>query len=990
MSPERGDAPAPRAPASVKPLAELARLQGESVVTAGNRALRLDDPEGVWLVERGTLAVFLVRVSGGMEEAPFRHLLRLETGRLAFGATGGELRLVAKGLPGTIVRRLSAADVIAAANDGADELLRALAEHVDHWIGGIVSAIAAEIEPRPRPGLLLAPGVWNDIDGVVASAGRVVWIQGGEAHLFGTEEPQQGELVPITPDGWATLHGPTGIAVHTSHALGAGALLSRALPGFHRLAFAAELTGRQLALADQANLQVARSVWRRRDEDQARARLFRLLAPRAPAGSGDGALLAALRAVGRHERIAIRTPAGRADAPPTLAAILHASGVRSRRVRLAPEERWWRGDSGAILAFRRADGAPVALLPRVTGRYRLSDPRTGRSSPIGRSDAATLAAHGYVLYRPLPAGGSVGLRALLATAAARFGADLTRIVLAGCAAGVLALAPAAGFGLLLDRVTPSGDGRALLQLAALLALLALATALAHVLRGTALMRIEARLAARASAALWDRLLRLPIRFFRAFSSGEVSMRALTFQALRDRLSGATVAALLSALFLVPSIALVLSYDALLGSLTLAIGLAALGVTVTLGAAQIPPQRQRLRQERLLAGHLSQLIDCVRKLQLAGAEGSARASWARRYRKQKLAELRVGVLNDHLKAFGAAVPPLAAAALFAASASRQDDALGLGEFVVVYVASMVFYAAIIALGAAFEAVASVVPAGNQTRPVLSASPDADRGAAPQVVLGGELRFESVSFRYDDSGPPALDGVSWFARPGEFIAIVGESGAGKSTLVRIALGLEVPTSGAVYYDGRDLALLDHTSVRGQVGVVLQDGGVHVGTVLDNIIGLDQSLTVDDAWHAATQAAVARDIAAMPMQMHTSMGERAAVVSGGQSQRIRIARALVRNPRVLFLDEATNWLDRRNQAALMDGLRKSTATRIVVAHRLSTIREAHRIYVLEAGKIVQTGRFDDLVRRAGPFRDLVRRQCHDSAVPRGDCAAPLRDSS
>ena len=973
MPPERGDAPAPRAPASVEPhLAEMASFQGEPVLTAANRPLRLDDPAGVWLVERGTLDVFLVRVSGGMEEAPFRHLLRLETGRLAFGATAGELRLVAKGLPGTIVRRWSAADLIAAAGDGADGLLRALAEQVDHWIGGIVSAIAAQIEPRPRPRSLLAPGVWSDIDGVVASAGGVVWIQGGEAHLFGTEQPQEGELVPITPDGWATLHDPTGIAVHASRALGARELLSRALPGFHRLAFAAELTGRQLALADQANLQVARSVWRRRDEDQARARLFRLLAPlRAPAGSGDGALLAALRAVGRHERIPIRMPAGRSDEAPGLAAILHASGVRVRRVRLAPEERWWRGDSGAMLAFRRAGGAPVALLPRATGGYRLHDPQSGRSSPVGRPDAATLAAHGYVLYRPLPAGGSAGLRALLATAAGRFGTDLARVVLAGCVAAVFALAPAAGFGLLVDRLIPSGDGRALLQLVALLALLALATALAHVLRGTALMRLEARLAARASAALWDRLLRLPIRFFRAFSSGEVSMRALTFQALRDRLSGATAAAVLSALFLVPSISLVLFYDTLLGSLTLAIGIAALAVTVTLGAAQMAPQRQRLRQERLLAGHLSQLIDSVRKLQLAGAEGSARASWARRYREQKLAELRVGVLNDHLKAFGAAVPPMAAAALFAVSASRQDGALGVGEFVVVYVASMIFFTAVIGLGAAFEAVASVVPACNQIRPLLAASPDDDRGTAPSVVLGGELRFESVSFRYADSGPPALDGVSWFARPGEFIAIVGESGAGKSTLVRLALGLEAPTGGAVYYDDRDLALLDHASVRRQVGVVLQDGGVHVGTVLDNIIGLDQSLTVDDAWHAATQAAVARDIAAMPMQMHTSMGERAAVVSGGQSQRIRIARALVRHPRILFLDEATNWLDRRNQAALMAGLRKSTATRIVVAHRLSTIREAHRIYVLEAGKIVQTGRFDDLVRRAGPFRDLVRRQ-------------------
>ena len=953
-------------------LAAITGVRGERVVSAANRPVRLDEPERVWLVERGALDVFLVRVRDGTAEAPFHHVLRLETGRLAFGAAGTEeLRVVAKGLPGTILRRMSAADLTRGTGAGADSVRRALAAHADHWIGGFVSALAAQVEPRPRPEVLLAEGVRSGVSGVVASAAGVVWVQGGAALLFGTEDPREGELVPLAPGGWATLHEPARITVRPSHALGSETLLSRALPGFHRLAFAAELFNRQLALVDQANLQVARSAWRRRDEDEARGRLYRLLVPAAPAASSGAALMAALRAIGRHERIAIREPAGLPGEPPALAAVLRASGVRARRVRLSPGERWWRGDSGAIVAFRRDGGAPVALLPGATGRYRRYDPQTGGTSPIRRSDAAELADHGYVLYARLPEGGPVGLGTLLATAAGRFGADLARVVAAGCMAAVLALAPAAGIGVLVDRVIPSSDHRALLQLAALLVLLAFAGALAHVLRGTAVMRIEARFAARAGAALWDRLLRLPIRFHREYSSGELSTRALAFQTVRDRLSGAAGAALLSALFLVPSICLVLVYDAVLGAVSLGIGIIALAVTVVLGAAQLAPGRRRFREERLLAGRMSQFIDCIRKLQAAGAEQSARAWWARRYRAQKLAEMRVGVLDEHLKAFSAAVPLLAAAALLAVSAARQDGALGVGAFVVVYVGSMIFYAAIIALGGAFEAVASVIPACEQILPVLAATPEDGGGQGPPVVLGGGLRFDSVSFRYGDAGPPVLDRVTWYAEPGEFVAIVGESGAGKSTLVRVALGLETPTGGAVYYDDRDLAHLDRASVRRQIGVVLQDGGSHVGTVLDNIIGLDQALNVDDAWRAARLAAVDRDIAAMPMQMHTGMGERAAVVSGGQSQRIRIAAALVRNPRIVFLDEATNWLDRTNQAAVMEGIRKSTATRIVIAHRMSTIRAAHRIYVLEAGRVVQVGRFDELAGTDGPFRDLVRRQ-------------------
>ena len=474
-------------------LAGITGVRGERVASAANLPVRLDDPDSVWLVERGALDIFLVRVRDGMAEAPFRHVLRLETGRLAFGAAGAaEVRLVAKGLPGTILRRMSIADLTRATGGGADTLRRALAQHADHWVGGFVSAIAAQVEPRPRPQVLLSEGVRSGVAGVVASAGGVLWVQGGAALLFGTEDPRAGELVPLAPAGWATLHEPATITVRASHALGSEALLSRALPGFHRLAFAAELFNRQLALADQANLQVARSRWRRRDEHEARGRLYRLLAPHPPAASSGAALMAALRAVGRHERIAIREPAGPSEEPPTLAAVLRASRVRYRRVRLASGDRWWRGDSGAMVAFRRAGGAPVALLPGATGRYRLHDPHTGRSAPVRRSDAADLADHGYVLYPPLPDGGPVGLRTLLATAAGRLGADLARVVATGCMAAVLALAPAAGIGVLVDRVIPSNDHRALLQLAALLVLLAFTGALAHVLRGTAVMRIEAR------------------------------------------------------------------------------------------------------------------------------------------------------------------------------------------------------------------------------------------------------------------------------------------------------------------------------------------------------------------------------------------------------------------------------------------------------------------------------------------------------------------
>ena len=370
MPPDRADGTGPQATnPDRRVLAEFAVSHGEAVPAAGNRPVRFDDPESLWFVERGALDVFLIWVRDGMAEAPFRHVLRLEAGRLAFGAPDAEeLRLLAKGVPDTILRRIPAERVFAGTQAGVDGIHGVLAEDADDWIAGIASAIAAQIEVHPRPDMQLGEGAGAEARGVLTSAGGVVWVKGGAAQFFGTEEPEADDLVPLTRDNWATLRDPAVVDVLSSRALGAETLLSRALPGFHRLAFGAEVINRRMLLADQVNLQVARSAWRRHDEDEARRRLFGFLGSSQPEASAGGQLIAALRAVGQHEGVAIRTPGGPADEPPDLPELLHASGVRARQVRLSPEDRWWRADSGAMLAFRNEGGTPLALVPGTMGR----------------------------------------------------------------------------------------------------------------------------------------------------------------------------------------------------------------------------------------------------------------------------------------------------------------------------------------------------------------------------------------------------------------------------------------------------------------------------------------------------------------------------------------------------------------------------------------------------------------------------------------------
>ena len=966
-------------------LAELAVSLGEPVAGAGNRPIHLDDPNTVWFVERGALDVFLVEYREGEAASSSKHLLRAGQDRLAFGVgkSGASLATIAKGIPGSRLRRARLEDLLE--HDVGGELAR----QVDAWLSELAAAVARQIEPHPRPSLLLDPanpGESLDAEsGSVLSTrpGGVVWAAAddvGAAAYLGTEDLDENGtgLVPLTSETWLTLWGPARVTGVSSRDLSGDGRLLRALAEFHRLALDAEETNRLLLLADEANEQTARAAHRSLDQRRARQGLFAVLGTDRPvAEEGGSPLLSALKLIGEQEGIVFRpAPRRRAAAVSTgveasLQDILNVSGIRCRKVRLSSEDRWWLGDSGAMLGFRRDDGRPVALLPGVAGRYRAVDPASGRSARLDAGGAGGIDEDAWIFYRPLPDDRPLGAKDLLRLAGGGMSVDFVRFAAVGFLAGALMMVPAIAVGMLADWVLPSAAGGMLVQVIIALVAFALVGVLLQMLQGTAMMRLEGRATARIGAAIWDRLLGLPPSFFRRFTAGELTVRMSSFQLLRDQVSGVVANALLALIFVLPTLGLLFFYNAALAWLSLGIGLLSLAVTCAFGLLQIAPQRRRYAASRRLAGELLQFIAGMGKLRSAGAEASAFASWARGYREQQLAAMQIGRLDEHLVAFSAAVPALAGAALFAAALWQGPDQLTVGDFLVAYTVSVLFFTAVTGLGRSFQAIAAIVPRYEQVKPILAALPDSRTTEAAQVELGGDVHFDHVSFRYTEDGPLIIDDVSIRARPGELVAIVGESGAGKSTLLRLALGLEEPSAGGIYYDSRDLANLDRRSVRRQIGVVTQDGALQPGNILDNIVGMGDDLTIDDAWRAAQLADVDGDIAAMPMEMFTIVGDSSATFSGGQLQRIRIAAALVRDPRIVFLDEATSWLDARSQAQVMRGIETLSATRIVIAHRLSTIRKAERIYVLQAGRVVQEGAFDELFEVKGVFRDLVQRQ-------------------
>ena len=960
-------------------LGEIALAQGEAFVGGGNRPIRLADPELVWYVVAGAVDVFVAQRSGDEAASDFKQLLRAGPGRLIFGVAKEDnlssSEYIAKGLPDTELRRVPQAAF------AAPQVAELLAEQVDLWIADFAAAIAREVEPRPRPERALtadeAAGIVSER--VLTTRRGVVWVSSpdGNAAFLDTGEPTGGGpgFIPVTVDSWIRLFRPSALIVTSSAALLAGGLLFSALAEFHRLAASTQELDQRLMLVDLANLQRAQVQYRRRSEERARQGLFDVLNAR-PSQTADygSALLGALDPVGRHEGIRFRSPPRRSGADegePELAEIQRVSGCRARKIRLSTEDRWWLGDSGALLAFRRGSGNPVALIPGASGRYRLTDPETGRTERVDARLARELAADAYFFYRPLRQDEAVRSGALFRFAFRGLGSDLARFAAAGLLVGLLMLTPSILLGTLVDRVIPSGSGWQLLQLSLALVLLALLTALLLTLQGMALMRLEALAAARVGAALWDRMLDLPQRFFRRFSAGDLGVRAMAFQGLRDQVSGLVGSALLSVIFLLPTFILLFLYSRAIGWLGLVLGLVSLGVTLVIGILQLPHHRRLFAVSRRLAGTLLQLLNGVGKLRSTGSEGIGFAVWAKSYREQKQTEMRLGSLAEHLMSFIAAAPLMAVAAVFAVAMGDSSAPLPTGDFLTIYAAFMVFYAAVARLGASFSAVAAILPAYQQVTPILEAVPETGSQGEPPPPLSGDVRIDHVSFRYYDDGPLVLRNVSIHARAGEFVAIVGESGAGKSTLFRLALGLETPASGAVYYDGRDLGRLNRRAVRSRIGMVTQDASLRPGTVLENIIGLSGDLTPEDAWRAARLAAIDEDIAAMPMQMQTVAGDNSSMFSGGQVQRIMLAAALVRDPSVLFLDEATNWLDNKSQAQVMESVAGLSVTRFVSAHRLSTIRRADRIYVLQDGQVSQTGTFDELIATDGPFRDLVRRQ-------------------
>ena len=501
-----------------------------------------------------------------------------------------------------------------------------------------------------------------------------------------------------------------------------------------------------------------------------------------------------------------------------------------------------------------------------------------------------------------------------------------------------------------------------------LLLATLGATLFEFIKGVALIRLQARARSRLQSAAYARLLRMPIQFFRQYTAGDLSKRFGALEAIQDQLSAAVVAALVSGCFGLGNLVLMAVY-----AWPLALGVCGLLILVLGAAVPVAVIRMKaIARMQAAAGQLSslelQMVTGIAKLRTAGAQTRVYARWMKIFTRLRQLSFGLDTGAAGVSVFTSLLPSAAVLMVFCLYAIVAPD-VSLARFLSFNTALGQLSASVATLCTTALALVPLLPAFKRAGPLLDTEPEAP--GDPPGRLNGEVAVKNVSFAYPGQPSPVLKDVSLSARPGEFVAVVGPSGSGKSTLMKLLLGFHTPTSGAVLYDGIDLARLDRGRVRRQIGTVIQNGGLLQGNVAINISGADPAYLGTEIWRAARQAKVDEDIWLMPMKLNTVVPHGGGTFSGGQKQRIMLARALYRYPRILLLDEATSNLDNRTQAAVMESQERLQATRIVVAHRLSTVEKADRIYVLEDGRVVEMGNFEQLMAARGRFYEMARRQ-------------------
>ncbi|MFG2449445.1 NHLP bacteriocin export ABC transporter permease/ATPase subunit [Streptomyces sp. NPDC048512] len=919
---------------------------GAPVDCAGLNRLDLEGPQVLWLVAAGAMDLFAVDAA---QQGHWHHLGRLEAGSLLLGPVAGpQHTLVGRPLRDCVVRRIA---------------LRELYQQADTATWSYDAYGNAQYVPPTESPLEYA---------LALGAGRSLSI------LF--QAPMATEnAAALTDDDVFWMRVPPG-SVQYGSLYGAEAaadlLMDPAVwQGMvdqqYRLLSTLDRWIEQVEAGHEdrtaAGIRAGEAV--RVQADRTLLASIGRASDKRPTAADADATHAACKLVARAAGITLAGQAqsgAESDRLDPVERIALASRVRTRAVRL--DGRWWRDDIGPLVGRRAVSGAPVALLWR-RGGYIAVHPSSGRETPVEKANAAEFEPRAVMFYRPLPERRLSPLRLLRFCLGGTAG-DLRNLAISGLVTVAIgALVPIAT-GRVLGEYVPKAQHGLIVQVCLALMVTSVVSAAFMLLQNLTLLRMEGRIEASLQPAVWDRLLRLPTTFFTSRSTGELASAAMGISAIRRLLAGVGPTLAQAGTVGAMNLGLLFWYSVPMALAAIGMLVVIAAVFLGLGLWQVRWQRRLVVLSNKLNNQAFQTLRGLPKLRVAAAENYAYAAWAGEFARSRELQQRVGRIKNLTTVMGAVYLPLCSLLMFMLLAGPAHGSLSAAEFLTFNTSVTMLLTSVTQITGAFVSAAAALPMFEEIRPVLDATPEVRVASTRPGLLSGGIEARRLSFRYADDGPLVLDDVSFAVRPGEFVAVVGPSGCGKSTLLRLLIGFDRPVSGSVLYDGQDLAALDQSAVRRQCGVVLQHAQPFTGSILDCICGTEP-YTPEEAMAAAEMAGLAEDIRRMPMGLHTLVSGSGAI-SGGQRQRLMIAQALIRRPRILFFDEATSALDNETQRTVIESTKALNATRVVIAHRLSTVLDADRVVVMEDGRVAQQGTPAELLAdTGGRLHELVRRQ-------------------
>ena len=679
------------------------------------------------------------------------------------------------------------------------------------------------------------------------------------------------------------------------------------------------------------------------------------------------AVSALLRHLGVKEK---EVPPGVKGLQDRLDYLLSATGILYREVVLT---KGWHSDAmGPMIASLREEGTVIAVLPSEMGGYRYVDPRTGAPVRVTAAEEKRISEEALCFYRPLPTH-ELHIRDLL-----RYMMScLTTWDLAGFGLAALAITLVGTImpkmnQILMGTVVAYGSTQLLAAVMSFLFFATVGNVLLSIIRALLLSRIRYKLSLNVSAATMMRILTLPASFFKDYSAGELNQYITYMSSLCTTIVDSIFSTAVTGVFSLVYLAQIFAFAPSLVWPSLLVTLLTLAVSILSAAMQMRIDAEKMVYSAKERGLVFSLITGIQKIRLSGAENRAFYKWSQLYTKS--AELTYnppgiirfsGVLTTAVSLIGTGVMYFVAVRNQVSVADYYAFNASYG-----YISSAFSALASVALSAA-----SVKPIIGLIKPLLAATPETSETKETVTRLSGGIELSHVTFGYDPESKPLFEDFNLKIPARQYVAIVGRSGCGKSTLVRLLLGFEKPSRGVINYDGKDMQRLDLRSLRRHIGTVMQDGRLFSGSIFDNIVISAPTLKLQEAWDAAEIAGIADDIRDMPMGMHTILQEGGGTISGGQRQRLMIARAIAPKPKILIFDEATSALDNITQRKVSEALDRMKCTRIVIAHRLSTIRRCDRILVIDGGRIAEDGTYEELIARNGLFADLVSRQQLDN---------------